>query len=164
MIDNYLTRRFSNAALAAKIVDHYKRLPTLRILARQPFVSWMVATVFERCYRYQGYGEHPPRLTPFYVNILIVQTNRRLQFYYGKNENELVMSGSLWLFVFNSLLNWCCSFYCIFVVSLLVVKSQFLFTTFSDLKLLYLRNLLISLCVDTVLYDSVCVPLTLQKS
>ncbi|GAA6233050.1 protein NLRC3-like isoform X1 [Lates japonicus] len=92
MKDDYLTRRFSDATLAAKIVSHYKRLPTLRMLARQPFVCWMVATVFERCYRYRGYGEHPPRLTPFYVNILIVQTNRRLQFYYGKNENELKWS------------------------------------------------------------------------
>lgn len=91
MKDDYLTRRFSDATLAAKIVSHHKRLPTLRMLARQPFVCWMVATVFERCYSYRGYGEHPPRLTPFYVNILIVQTNRRLQFYYGKNENELVM-------------------------------------------------------------------------
>lgn len=103
MIDSFLTRRFSNAALAAKIVDHYKRLPTLKILARQPFACWMVATVFERCYRYHGYGEYPPRLTPFYVNILIVQTNRRLQFYYGKNENELVMPISLWLFALNAL-------------------------------------------------------------
>ncbi|XP_034460185.1 protein NLRC3 [Hippoglossus hippoglossus] len=92
MKDDYLTRRFSDAELAAKIVSHHKRLLTLSILARQPFVCWMVATVFERCFRYQGYGVHPPRLTPFYVNILIVQTNRRLQFYYGKHENELKWS------------------------------------------------------------------------
>ncbi|XP_060929744.1 nuclear mitotic apparatus protein 1 [Limanda limanda] len=92
MKDDYLTRRFSDATLARNIVSHHKRLPTLSILARQPFVCWMVATVFERCYRYQGYGVHPPRLTPFYVNILIVQTNRKLQFYYGKREHELKWS------------------------------------------------------------------------
>nr|XP_046244743.1 NACHT, LRR and PYD domains-containing protein 3 [Scatophagus argus]XP_046244745.1 NACHT, LRR and PYD domains-containing protein 3 [Scatophagus argus] len=92
MKDDYLTKRHSNAELAAKIVAHYKRLPSLNILARQPFVCWMVATVFERCYRYQGYGVHPPRLTPFYVSILIIQTNRRLQFYCGKDENELKWS------------------------------------------------------------------------
>ncbi|KAK2847106.1 hypothetical protein Q5P01_010105 [Channa striata] len=92
MIDDYLDRRFSDSNISRNIIAHYKRLPTLRILARQPFVCWMLATVFERCYRYQGYGELPPRLTPFYVNILIVQTNRRLQFYYGKNENELKWS------------------------------------------------------------------------
>ncbi|XP_070762156.1 NLR family CARD domain-containing protein 3 [Enoplosus armatus] len=92
MKDDYLTKRFCNAELAAKIVAQYKRQPTLSVLARQPFVCWMVATVFERCYRYQGYGVHPPRLTPFYVSILIVQTNRRLQFYYEKGENELKWS------------------------------------------------------------------------
>ncbi|XP_019950742.2 protein NLRC3 [Paralichthys olivaceus] len=94
MKDDYLTRRFSDAALATNIVAHYKRLLTLSILARQPFICWMVATVFERCFRYQGYGVHPPRLTPFYVNVLIVQTNRRLQFYYGKRENELKWSSA----------------------------------------------------------------------
>uniref|UniRef100_UPI0037E95FE4 NACHT, LRR and PYD domains-containing protein 6 isoform X2 n=1 Tax=Semicossyphus pulcher TaxID=241346 RepID=UPI0037E95FE4 len=92
MKDDYLKKRFSNAELTAKIIAHYKLLPTLSMLARQPFVCWMLATVFERCFRYHGYGAHPPRLTPFYVSILIVQTNRRLQFYYGKGENELKWS------------------------------------------------------------------------
>lgn len=92
MKDDYLTRRYCDAELAANIVAHYKRLPTLKMLARHPFVCWMVATVFERCYSYQGYGVHPPRLTQFYVSIMIVQTNRRLQFYCGKNENELKWS------------------------------------------------------------------------
>lgn len=92
MKDEFLTKRFCDADLATKIVAHYKRVPTLRLIIRQPFVCWMVATVFERCYRYRGYGEHPPRLTPFYVSILIVQTNRRLQFYYGKADNELKWS------------------------------------------------------------------------
>ncbi|XP_030261330.1 NACHT, LRR and PYD domains-containing protein 3-like [Sparus aurata] len=91
MIDEYLAKRF-DGDLPSKIIAHYKRVPMLQVLARQPFVSWMVATVFERCYRYRGYGEHPPRLTPFYVSILIVQINRRLQFYYGKGENELKWS------------------------------------------------------------------------
>ncbi|XP_034404148.1 NACHT, LRR and PYD domains-containing protein 3 [Cyclopterus lumpus] len=91
-IDEFLTLRFCDAELSTKIIRHYKLLPSLSILARQPFVCWMVATVFERRYRYQGYGEHPPRLTPFYVNTMIVQTNRRLQFYYGKMDHELKWS------------------------------------------------------------------------
>ncbi|XP_033487731.2 NLR family CARD domain-containing protein 3 [Epinephelus lanceolatus] len=93
MKDQFLTKRYCDAALAAKIVAHYKRLPTLHMLARQPFVCWMLATVFERCFRYQGYGVHPPRLTPFYVSIMIIQTNRRLGFYYGKQDNDLKWSG-----------------------------------------------------------------------
>lgn len=92
MKDEYLTKRFSDKNLAAKIVAHYKRLPTLRMLARQPFVCWMMATVFERCFRYQDYGVRPPRLTTFYVNITIVQMNRRLQFYYGKGDHDLKWS------------------------------------------------------------------------
>ncbi|XP_074534918.1 NLR family CARD domain-containing protein 3 isoform X2 [Halichoeres trimaculatus] len=91
MKDDYLKKRF-NAELAAKIVAHYKRLPTLRILAHQPFVCWMLATVFERCFRCLEYGSHPPKLTLFYSSIVIVQINRRLQFYYGRAENELKWS------------------------------------------------------------------------
>jgi len=90
MKDEYLTKRYENATLAAKIVAHYKLLPSLVILTRQPFVCWMVATVFKRNFKYRGYGENPPRLTPFYINVLVVQMNRRLEFYYGKAENELV--------------------------------------------------------------------------
>ncbi|KAF3847847.1 hypothetical protein F7725_020875 [Dissostichus mawsoni] len=92
MKDEYLTKRYENAALAAKIVAHYKLLPSLVILTRQPFVCWMVATVFKRNFKYRGYGENPPRLTPFYINVLVVQMNRRLEFYYGKAENELKWS------------------------------------------------------------------------
>ncbi|KAF7666047.1 hypothetical protein LDENG_00118240 [Lucifuga dentata] len=92
MKDEYLTRRFRDQALAANIVAHYQRLPTLRILCHQPFVCWMVATVFERCFSYQGYGANPPKLTPFYINILVVQTYRKLQFYYERTNNDLKWS------------------------------------------------------------------------
>lgn len=81
MRDNFLTKRFSDPRFAAQIVAHHKRLPTLATLARQPFVCWMVATELERCFRLPDYGLHPPRLTPFYISILIVQTNRMLEFY-----------------------------------------------------------------------------------
>lgn len=90
MKDEYLTKRFSNRELAQNIVDHYKRVPTLRILARHPFVCWIVATMFGRSFRYQDYGMYPPRLTPFLIHVLIVQTNRRLKFYYHQMDNELV--------------------------------------------------------------------------
>lgn len=91
MKEDYLTRRYKNAQLAAKIVAHYKRLPTLVTLAHQPFVCWIIASTFERTFLYDNYGVHSPRLTPFYVSIMIIQMNRRLQFYYGKTENDLVM-------------------------------------------------------------------------
>lgn len=77
--------------------------------ARHPFVCWMVATVFERCYRYRGYGKDPPRLTPFYVNILMVQMNRRLQFYYDRRENELVTCLFHFQTASSPAANYCCS-------------------------------------------------------
>ncbi|XP_029922646.1 NLR family CARD domain-containing protein 3 isoform X2 [Myripristis murdjan] len=92
MKDDYLSRRYENAQLAANIVAHYKRTPSLKMLCRQPFVCWMVATVFERGYRYQNYGVNPPKLTPFYLHIMIIQTNRKLQHYYEKQENDLKWS------------------------------------------------------------------------
>ncbi|KAM9359124.1 protein NLRC3 [Symphorus nematophorus] len=91
MKDNYMNQRYETEQ-AERIMTHYKRVPGLKILARQPFVCWMMCTVFDRCYRYRGYGEHPPRLTPFYVSIVTVQTNRRLQAYYDKQDNELKWS------------------------------------------------------------------------
>ncbi|XP_071781730.1 NLR family CARD domain-containing protein 3 [Centroberyx gerrardi] len=92
MKDDFLTRRFMDPGLAANIKAHHKRLPSLRMLCRQPFVCWMVGTVFERCYRYEGYGLDPPKLTPFYIHVLVVQTNRKLLRYYGQRENELKWS------------------------------------------------------------------------
>lgn len=91
--DEYLIKRFSDAELATKIVAHYKRLPTLKILAGQPIVCWMMATVFEVYFQSHGYGVHPPRLTPFYVNILIFQTNQSLEFYKPENNKvKLIIS------------------------------------------------------------------------
>ncbi|KAM4627274.1 protein NLRC3 [Polymixia lowei] len=88
MKDDFLSRRFEDKELAANILAHYKRTPSLKMLCRQPFVCWMAATVFERHYRYLGYGVDPPRLTPFYIHIMVIQTNRKLQRYYGQMENQ----------------------------------------------------------------------------
>lgn len=92
MKDHFLTKRFIEADVAAKIVAHYKRLPTLKILTRQPFVCWMAAKVFERRFRYRDYGMEPPRLTSFYINIFVIQSNRRLEFYHEKMEINLIWS------------------------------------------------------------------------
>ncbi|XP_055003706.1 protein NLRC3 [Boleophthalmus pectinirostris] len=89
MKDDYLTRRF----MGDKIVNHYKQLPTLCVMTRQPFICWMVSRIFGHNFgSKQDYGRHPPKLTPFYVNTLLIQTNRRLQFYYDKAENNLKWS------------------------------------------------------------------------
>lgn len=75
------------------MVEHLRRQPLLAALARQPFVCWMVAVELERCLPLPNYSLRPPRLTPFYVNILIVQTNRRLEYSEG-TENTRVSGKS----------------------------------------------------------------------
>lgn len=70
-------------------MEHLKRQPLLAALARQPFVCWMVAVELERCLSLVDYSLHSPRLTPFYINILIVQTNRRLEFYDGAENTRV---------------------------------------------------------------------------
>ncbi|CAL8361658.1 unnamed protein product [Merluccius merluccius] len=92
MKDDYLRQRFQDEKLAENIVSHYKRRPVLRALCQQPFVCWLAATAFQRCYRYQGYGKHPPRITPFYIHVMVIQTNRKLQRYCGQSENHLKWS------------------------------------------------------------------------
>ncbi|KAM9344182.1 protein NLRC3-like [Pholidichthys leucotaenia] len=89
MKDNFLRKRWrNNTEWPTKIVDQYKRIPMLQKISRHPFVCWMVTEVLERCFRDQEYGEHPPRLTPFYINILVVQINRMLEFYYDKRDYQ----------------------------------------------------------------------------
>ncbi|XP_053177446.1 protein NLRC3 [Scomber japonicus] len=89
MKDEYMTKRFTDKRVAGKVMAHYKRLPSIVSLTRHPFVSWMVVAIFPRQFRDPEYGSNPPRLTPFYINIMIVQMNRRLQFYYGKGDHDL---------------------------------------------------------------------------
>ncbi|XP_053729315.1 NLR family CARD domain-containing protein 3 isoform X1 [Synchiropus splendidus] len=87
MRDDYFRKRFP-PELSEKIMAHYKQLPTLQILSRLPFACWIMATVFEARFRCRGYGVHPPKLTPFFVNFMIIQMNRRLQFYCERSETD----------------------------------------------------------------------------
>ncbi|XP_054885013.1 protein NLRC3 [Poeciliopsis prolifica] len=88
MKDEYLTKRFDNPQLAANIVRHYKRVPILQILARQPFFTWMVAKIIKSCFKQANYGSNKPRVTPFLIHFIIIQTNRMLKFYFRKRDNE----------------------------------------------------------------------------
>lgn len=94
MKDNYFMKRCQDPEMGRRIVDHYKRQPTLRTLARQPFVCWMAARIFGHNFRNENYGGLPPKVTGFYVNTVLIQTNRRLQFYYEKSEHNLKWSSN----------------------------------------------------------------------
>lgn len=89
MRDEYLRKHFARADLATWSVQRYKQLPTLHALARWPFICWMVKEMFGYAFRRcQDHGLYPPKLTLYYVNTLVVQTNRRLEFYYEKEDSH----------------------------------------------------------------------------
>ncbi|KAM4589485.1 protein NLRC3-like [Fundulus diaphanus] len=89
MKDDYLTRRLTDARMAENIVRHYKRAPTIRILARHPFFCWVVGKVFSYSFRLVNYGSNRPRITPFLITYVTIMTNRRLKFYYRRRDNEM---------------------------------------------------------------------------
>ncbi|XP_004075855.1 NLR family CARD domain-containing protein 3 isoform X1 [Oryzias latipes] len=91
MKEDYMRRRFT-PELAQKILAHYQRIPTLRILAHQPFVCWIMATMYNRFLDRQGYGNNPPRLTPVITNLFLIQLNRRLSYYYYQPEVKTMWS------------------------------------------------------------------------
>ncbi|KAM4566848.1 NLR family CARD domain-containing protein 3-like [Odontesthes bonariensis] len=92
MKDEYMTKRFTEGRQAEKIIRHYKRSPTLDILARHPFVCWIVSAMYGGLLRSDDYGTHPPRLTLFLTEVMIIQMNRRLEFYYGQPQHSLKWS------------------------------------------------------------------------
>ncbi|XP_067102873.1 NLR family CARD domain-containing protein 3 [Osmerus mordax] len=87
--EEFLTKRYTDKELAAQIISHLKLLPSLYDLCQMPFMCWMVSMIFERGFQNEDdYGDKPPKLTPFYVHHVIVQTNRRLEKYYDAPQNH----------------------------------------------------------------------------
>ncbi|XP_020327166.2 NLR family CARD domain-containing protein 3 [Oncorhynchus kisutch] len=87
--DDYLTLRYSDKSLAAKIIRHTKKSPTIYTLCHIPFCCWMVAMVYERGFHnYEDYGDEPPKITSFFIHYMIIQNNRKLEKYYGQNPNS----------------------------------------------------------------------------
>ncbi|KAL0973453.1 hypothetical protein UPYG_G00203840 [Umbra pygmaea] len=87
--DEYLTKRYSDKQMAAKIVQHTKKSPIIYTLCHIPFCCWMVAMVYERGFRYDdNYGKNPPKITSFFIHYMIIQNNRKLEKYYGQNPNS----------------------------------------------------------------------------
>ena len=94
MKDEFLTKRYTDQELAAQILNHTKLLPSLYDLCQMPFMCWIVCMIFERGFQNEDhYGDKPPKLTPFYVHHVIVQTNRRLEKYFGAPQNHQVLIG-----------------------------------------------------------------------
>ncbi|KAM9733249.1 NLR family CARD domain-containing protein 3 isoform 1-T2 [Menidia menidia] len=92
MKDDYHTRRIRDAHLAEKIVRRYKLLPTLHHLCRHPLLCWLVSYTSKNNFRYLDYGTQPPRLTPYLVDMMVIQMNRRLEFYYDHPTHDFKWS------------------------------------------------------------------------
>lgn len=103
MREEYLRRRIGSEELANQVIFRSRQLPTLRIMSQQPLICWMMHQIFTFNYsKKESYGCSPPKLTMFFVNTLIIQINRRLEFYFDQSqgymnwpENDQKMIGSL---------------------------------------------------------------------
>ncbi|XP_073674339.1 protein NLRC3 [Garra rufa] len=81
--EEYFTKRTPEPELGRKVYNHMKRSKALEIICHLPLFSWMVAFIFERGFRDPDYGEHPPGITVFYSQYIIVQMNRSFEKYRG---------------------------------------------------------------------------------
>ncbi|KAI2656476.1 Protein NLRC3 [Labeo rohita] len=81
--EEYFTKRTTDPELGRKVYNHMKRSKALEIICHIPVFSWMVAFIFERGFRDPEYGKHPPGITAFYSQFIVVQMNRSFEKYRG---------------------------------------------------------------------------------
>ncbi|KAK1786094.1 hypothetical protein P4O66_017831 [Electrophorus voltai] len=81
--DEYFIKRMKDPALGHRVLAHIKRSPALYNICQLPLLCWIVSFVFERRFHEEDYSEHPPALTAFYAQYMIVQTNRKIERYVG---------------------------------------------------------------------------------
>ncbi|KAF4104439.1 NLR family CARD domain-containing protein 3 [Onychostoma macrolepis] len=81
--EEYFTKRTTDPELGRKVYNLMKRSKALEIMCHLPLFSWMVAFIFERGFRDPEYGKHPPGITTFYSQFIVVQMNRSFEKYRG---------------------------------------------------------------------------------
>lgn len=81
--EEYFTKRTTDTELGRKVYNHMKRSKALEIICHLPLFSWMVAFIFERGFRDPEYAKHPPGITAFYSQLIVVQMNRSFEKYRG---------------------------------------------------------------------------------
>lgn len=81
--EEYFTKRTTDPELGRKVYNHMKRSKALEIICHLPLFSWMVAFIFERGFRDPEYAKHPPGITAFYSQLIVVQMNRSFEKYRG---------------------------------------------------------------------------------
>ncbi|XDV32924.1 hypothetical protein PO909_003575 [Leuciscus waleckii] len=84
--EEYFTKRTTDPPeLGRTVYNQMKRSKSLEIICHLPLFSWMVAFIFERAFRDPDYGKHPPGITAFYSQYVVVQMNRSFEKYRGCN-------------------------------------------------------------------------------
>lgn len=83
--EEFFTKRTPEPELGRKVYNHMKRSKALEIICHLPLFSWMVAYIYERAFRDPEFGKHPPGITAFYSQYIVVQMNRSFEKYRGCN-------------------------------------------------------------------------------
>ncbi|KAB5550087.1 hypothetical protein PHYPO_G00049690 [Pangasianodon hypophthalmus] len=81
--DEYFTKRTKEPTLGSRILDHVKSSPGLYDACYLPLFSWIVSFVYERRFQNRRFTEPEPALTTFYMQYVIVLTNRKIERYVG---------------------------------------------------------------------------------
>ncbi|XP_066522722.1 protein NLRC3 [Hoplias malabaricus] len=103
--DEYFVKRTKEPELGHRVLAHIKQSRDLYNICQLPLLCWIVAYIYERRFQSPDYTEHPPALTTFYAQYIIVQTNRKIERYVGtgleasrwtdRDKNYLLMMGKL---------------------------------------------------------------------
>ncbi|KAG9265284.1 NLR family CARD domain-containing protein 3-like [Astyanax mexicanus] len=81
--DEYFTKRTKVPEVGVRVLEHIKRSQAMYNFCHLPLFCWIVGFIFERRLRSPENDEHPPALTNFYAQYMIVQTNRKIERYVG---------------------------------------------------------------------------------
>ncbi|XP_072528219.1 NLR family CARD domain-containing protein 3 [Salminus brasiliensis] len=81
--DEYFSKRTKDPELGLRVLAHIKRSPALYNICQLPLLCWIATFIFERRFHRPEPAEHPPAVTTFYTQYVIVQTNRKIERYVG---------------------------------------------------------------------------------
>ncbi|KAI5625450.1 NLR family CARD domain-containing protein 3-like isoform X2, partial [Silurus asotus] len=81
--DEYFTKRTKDPTLGRRVLERVKESPVLYDACYLPLFSWIMSFVYERRLQSRGFLEQTPALTTFYVQYIIVLTNRKIERYVG---------------------------------------------------------------------------------
>ncbi|TSK67209.1 Nuclear mitotic apparatus protein 1 [Bagarius yarrelli] len=87
--NEYFTKRTINPTLGNHVLDQVRASQRLYDACYLPLFCWIVSVVYERCLQNQVSAEQVPTLTTFYVQYVIVLTNRKIERYVGTGINGL---------------------------------------------------------------------------